>query len=113
MKKPTTSTPPTATNVPSAAAARQAYLTTRELGDGRGLVDNERTSFVLSWLFRERCSADSCARRAEASGLPLLEKKVRDCDICAAGPLLQRGEALAAMCEARDSDAACRGSIAA
>jgi hypothetical protein len=38
---------------------------------------------------------------------------VRDCDICAAGPLLQRGEALAAMCEARDSDAACRGSIAA
>lgn len=79
-------------------------------------MESERTSEALSLLRRELLRAaepSSWARLAFDSGLPLLVKKVRVCEGGVRGALLHSGEALDATLDMRDSDAACRGSIAA
>lgn len=114
MKKPTTSVPLIATNVPSQAAVRHAYRASREVGAGSGFEEMERVRVVL--VRRELLSAAaprSCARLVLDSGLPLLVKKVRFCERGVRGMRLHSGEVLALMCEMRDTDAACRGSMAA
>lgn len=57
------------------------------------------------------CEVCRTARLAADAGLPLL-KDVRNCVLVARGNLLQRTEALEVALYPRDSDAACRGSIA-
>jgi hypothetical protein len=64
---------------------------------------------------REVCRVAEPAGRARfhaIAGLPLL-KDVRNCEVAARGSLLQSREALRVTLYPRDSDAACRGSIAA
>jgi hypothetical protein len=73
----------------------------------------ERARLLL--VRRELLSAAaprSCARLVLDSGLPLLVKKVRFCERVVRGTHLHNGELLEEMCEMRDTDAACRGSMA-
>lgn len=79
-------------------------------------MERARTREALSLVKRELLSAAeprSWARLAFDSGLPLLVKKVRFWERVARGALRHNGEALEEMADMRDSDAACRGSIAA
>lgn len=55
----------------------------------------------------------SCARLVLDSGLELLVKKLRLCAMVVRGTRLHNGEVLEDNCEMRDTDAACRGSMAA
>jgi hypothetical protein len=57
------------------------------------------------------CEVCRTARLAADAGLPLL-KEVRNCVLVARGNLLQRIEAFGVALYPRDSDAACRGSMA-
>jgi hypothetical protein len=57
------------------------------------------------------CEVCRAARLEAEAGLPLL-KEARNCAGVARGNLLQRSEALEDALYPRDSDAACRGSIA-
>lgn len=69
---------------------------------------------MLLLVKRELLSAAaprSCARLVLDSGLPLLVKKVRSCDRVVRGTRLHNGKVLEEMCEMRDTDAACRGSM--
>lgn len=73
----------------------------------------ERVRVVL--VRRELLSAAaprSCARLVLDSGLPLLVKKLRFCAMVVRGTRLHNGEVLEEMCEMRDTDTACRGSMA-